>query len=138
MNITREQYIEAVQTVIDYKKQISEQFQEVKKELEKHNLHKVDFEKLIITPETPIYKTSLSGRTQTIIISNLTRIKDREISIEATDEEREYEWSYSYFKIKHLQEFTREELYDWRMVGNKVIIEIEEMFFGSGMTLKIN
>lgn len=118
--ITKEEFLKALETVNNYKIQISEQFEEMKK-----NLDKKDFSHLLITKDTSITKTGLSVRSKNALRANSVKfLKTKNLN-----------WWNDEVKISHFEGLKKSDLHGFRNIGKKSINEIEKMFFEAGIVL---
>ncbi len=104
--ITREEFLKALDTVNNYKLQVSKEFQEMKISLDEK-----DFSHLVLSPKTKIIDSGLS-----VLAINI--LKNIEI---------EY--------LGELSQFKRKDLLRLRCMGKKTLTEIENCLFQAGIVL---
>ena len=104
--ITKEEFLKALETVNNYKIQVSEQFEEMKK-----NLDEKDFSHLVLTPKTKVVDSGLS-----VLAINI--LKATEI---------EY--------LGELGQFKRKDLLRFRCMGKKTLAEVEKCLLQAGIVL---
>ena len=118
--ITKEEFLKALEVVNNYKIQVSEQFEEMKKDLDKK-----DFSHLVITKDTPIRDAGLSVRALNALKANChwEGLPWKELPRGDYGSVGDYEW------------LSKSQIRRFRNVGKKTIDEIERMFFQAGITL---
>ena len=104
--ITKEEFLNALDIVNNYKLQVSNQFEEMKKTLDEK-----DFSHLVLTPKTKIVDSGLS-----VLAINI--LKACEI---------EY--------LGELEQFKRKELMRFRCMGKKTLAEVEKCLLQAGIVL---
>ena len=119
--ITKEEFLKALETVNNYKAQVLEQFQEMKKQLDNK-----DLSNLLITKDTPLTETGLSVRAINVLAPYAIN------EIEAAKGLR-CGWSDCEIKVGHFENVKRSDLLKLRNMGEKTFEEIEKMFFQAGI-----
>lgn len=104
--ITREEFLKAIETINAYKKQVSEQFEKMKSDLDEK-----DFSHLELNENTSIYDADLSVKSM-----NILRFAEIE-------------------KLGDLKEFKRSDLFRFRGLGKKGLNEIEKCLLQAGIVL---
>jgi DNA-directed RNA polymerase alpha subunit len=120
--ITKDEFLKALEIVNNYKIQVSEQFEEMKKDLDKK-----EFSHLAITKNTPINKTDLSVRALNALKAN----SDRYESLKNL----RWDWNKCEITVGHFEVLKKSDLYGFRNIGKKSIDEIERMLFEAGIVL---
>ena len=120
--ITKEEFLKALEVVNNYKIQVTTQFEEMKKDLDKKS-----FSHLSITKETPINDADLSIRALNALRAN----SDKFESIK----ELRWDWKKCEVTVGHFEGLKKSDLYGFRNIGKKSIDEIERMFFEAGIVL---
>ncbi len=104
--ITKEEFLNALEIVNNYKIQVSKQYEEMKK-----NLDDKDFSHFILTPKT--------------------RIEDSELSVAAMNILKRCEIEY----LGELEQFKKSEIMRFYGIGKKTFSEIENCLFQAGIVL---
>lgn len=104
--ITKEEFLKALDTVNEYKLQVSQEFKEMKISLDEK-----DFSHLVLTPKTKIVDSGLS-------VFAINILKACEI---------EY--------LGELEQFERKDILRFRFMGKKTLTEIENCLFQAGIVL---
>lgn len=120
--ITKEEFLKALEIVNNYKIQVSEQFEEMKKDLDKKS-----FSHLSITKDTPINNAGLSVRALNCLRSNLDRFDSLK--------DLRWDWNNCEVTIGHFEDLKKSDLCGLRNIGKKSIDEIERMFFEVGIVI---
>lgn len=120
--ITKEEFLKALEIVNNYKIQVSQQFEEMKKDLDKK-----DFSHLSITKDTPINEIDLSVRALNALKAN----SDRYESLKGL----RWDWNKCELTVGHFEVLKKSDLYGFRNIGKKSIDEIEKMLFEAGIVL---
>ena len=120
--ITKDEFLKALEIVNNYKIQVSEQFEEMKKDLDKK-----EFSHLAITKNTSINKTDLSVRALNALKAN----SDRYESLKNL----RWDWNKCEITVGHFEILKKSDLYGFRNIGKKSIDEIERMLFEAGIVL---
>jgi DNA-directed RNA polymerase alpha subunit len=120
--ITKEEFLKALEIVNNYKIQVSEQFEEMKKDLDKKS-----FSHLSITKETFINDTYLSVRA-------LNALKANSDKLDCLEGLR-WDWEKCEVTVGNFEGLKKSDLYGFRNIGKKSIDEIERMFFEAGIVL---
>lgn len=117
--ITKEEFLQALEIVNNYKKQVYKQYNEMKRDLDKK-----DFSHLVITKETLINEMGLSVRARNALMINRIR-QDKYKDLKGDS-----------IKIKHFEDLRKKDLQGIRNIGKKTQKEIEKMFLAAGIILK--
>lgn len=120
--ITKEEFLKALEIVNNYKIQVSEQFEEMKKDLDKKS-----FSHLSITKDTSINDSDLSVRALNALKVN----SDKLDCLKGLS----WNWNKCEVTIGHFEGLKKSDLYRFRNIGKKTIDEIERMFFEAGIVL---
>ncbi len=120
--ITKIEFLKALETVNNYKKQVTEQYEEMKKDLDKKS-----FSHLPITKKTRIIDANLSVRTLNVLKSNIHKFE----SI------KDLKWDFLECEVTvgHFEVLKRSDLYGFRNLGKKSIKELDRLFFEAGIIM---
>ena len=120
--ITKEEFLKALEVVNNYKIQVTAQFEEMKKDLDKKS-----FSHLSITKETPINDTDLSIRALNALRANSDKFENLK--------GLRWDWNKCEVTVGHFDGLKKSDLYGFRNIGKKSIDEIERMFFEADIIL---
>jgi hypothetical protein len=121
--ITKEEFLKALEIVNNYKAQVLEQFQEMKKELDNNN-----FSNLLITKDTPLRETGISVKAIEALIAYATYEIEEAKGLRCS-------WHDCQLKVGHFENFKRSDLLKLRNIGVKTLVEIEKVFLQAGIIL---
>ena len=121
--ITKEEFLKALNIINDYKKQVSEEFEYVKKQIENKN-----FSMMVITEESFLIDINLSVRSLNVLHS-LSYKSDKFKHLNIPLQRR------SPYKIKDFLTLKKSDLYMCQNTGQKTIEEIEKCFFQAGIII---
>jgi DNA-directed RNA polymerase alpha subunit len=104
--ITKEEFLKALDTVNNYKIQVTEQYEKMKLSLDEK-----DFSHLVLTPKTKVIDSGLS-------FSSMNVLKACDI-----------------YYLGEMEQFKRKDFLLFRNIGKKKLAEIEKCLFQAGIVL---
>lgn len=119
--ITKEEFLKALDVISNYKKQISKDFEEMKKQIEDKNFLIMD-----ITEDSLLKDINLSMR----IINGLLRLTWHNDKFKHLEKVK-----FKEITIKHFSELKKDDLWVAGNIGKKSIDEIERCFYQAGIII---